>query len=262
MTPFQTLVPKTFGVCLLLLLALFFGCTNISPEEVIKSNPQIKSFLVDHPNAEFTVSPYPSYMLDSEIEFWEKNCAVQPKIKDYFVATIEDRNTKLRAIFGRNDLQIECGVVTDNPKSIEVDTVPESGLKTCEALSGVACNQGESCSSSWVVSKDYLKCCTGTCVPPEQPNPCDGVPIVRCNITTQNCVEQISTTDGIVCGCSKCELKTCQEMGGSVCASGLSCLGDEYQSKNYSACCVGTCFKIEVTYSDTNLPDTNNLDTN
>jgi len=96
-------------------------------------------------------------------------------------------------------------------------------FKFCADLNGSVCDVNKVCSVSVVSSKDTNSCCTGTCAAID---PCAGVTCADSNKT---------------CVAGTCVLKTCAQMNGSVCGTGLSCSTTVVDANGSNACCTGTC---------------------
>jgi len=79
----------------LLLIIMVFACKAFDPVEIAKSNPQVKQFLEEHPNANIRVveiSQSQSQLILDEIQIV---CGVNMKAKDYSKITITDGQYKM-----------------------------------------------------------------------------------------------------------------------------------------------------------------------
>ncbi|MFA6269138.1 MAG: hypothetical protein WCW13_02520 [archaeon] len=282
-------------ICLLFvigLLLLFFGCTNISPEDIALANSQISNYLTQHPDAVLRVSPYYDVNYEMEKDFWEKNCPSEIKKADYYLASAEDETTKLRALFDREQVKLRCIIIEEKasptkPIINQVTTKP----KTCSSLGGTQCTIEQQCSGNWITSTDSIRCCDKNCIMPIKKDPCEGAKIVTCSPTAQKCIEEMiadgkncgctkcdelscntvktincgtnetciesAYSNGKSCGCTKCQSVTCSDKGGQICNTGFSCQGSITSAADTTHCCVGVCYKVDVTYKDANSSDTN-----
>jgi hypothetical protein len=80
-------------------------------------------------------------------------------------------------------------------------------LKTCSEMSGQACAQDETCSTSTITTSDSAACCTGTCTTED-----DSCTDVFCGYY-EKCVQ------------GSCQLKSCSELNGVACSQDQGCIG-------------------------------------
>jgi hypothetical protein len=260
-------------ICLLLALLLVFGCIA-TPQKMVEANGIVKDYLLEHPKSTIEVNIYTPEMIKKDFNFWNDNCKTPPRTDvNYYLAKISDSNYTLKALFEKSQMIFICGVIQDTStmQVIIQQENPQLQQKTCSSVGGLICDLNQKCSGNWVKVTDSNRCCNNLCKiglttttqtdtdtntpsTPTEPDlpPCSGITPLTCK-TTEKCT-MIKTDQNVNCGCSKCEVKLCKDYGGLVCPTDTNCYGDISTAPDTSACCIGVCYKVEETITDSNTP--------
>ncbi|MFA6065233.1 MAG: hypothetical protein WCW44_01290 [archaeon] len=249
----------------LVTFSILFGCVA-TPQQMVESNGIIKDYLYEHPNSKVTVAPYSEKIVVKS--FWTDNCKNSINFdRNYYLAEVEDSNLTLRALFEKSQMIFICGVITDTSTNEIIPQTNSNTLqqKTCSSEGGLICDLNQKCAGNWMKVTDTDRCCDNLCkvgltVDSKDTTPeviekaiCEGVPFLDCN-SNQKCTS-IAIDRNVECGCAKCEEKICTDYGGLVCPRDTNCYGNITSMPDTQNCCLGVCYKVEVTMTDTN--DTN-----
>ncbi len=260
-------MPKlTFKIIIALItFTLLFGCIA-TPQKMVEANGIVKDYMLAHPEAKVTVAPYISDVKTNA--FWTKNCVNPINFdRNYYEALVSDSNLTLRALFEKSQMLLVCGIIEDTATKIIVQTDKPALPKTCANIGGKQCDLNQKCAGNWITSAtDTNRCCDNLCkaalvsgdtdenITPNR-GLCEGIIITDCNLT-QKCTS-IAMDRNVECGCNKCESRVCADYGGLICPTDTNCYGDLNVMPDTQSCCLGVCYKIEVTVTDTNDTNTN-----
>jgi len=258
------MLAKVIVTIFIIILILFFVVTNIStPQKMVERNEIIKEYVAQHPDTNLTVSLYSIEMFNKEKDFWITNCTNPFLIdRNYYLATAIDSNWTLRALFEKSQMDFICGVIQDTTTSqiILTKDSPTPPQKTCSSVGGIKCDLNQKCAGNWITVTDTTRCCDNLCktaLTPEIEKPpviqkaiCEDANVIECK-SNQKCISIVSDRN-VTCGCAKCALKICKDYGGMICPTDTNCYGNLASTSDTNKCCLGVCYKLEVTYQDTN----------
>ncbi|MBN2880479.1 hypothetical protein JXM83_00360 [Candidatus Woesearchaeota archaeon] len=83
---------------LVVLLLSLSACSLVNPLEIIKANPEVASFLAEHPNADIQMIKIDSDFVQEKIDEIRLLCGEQMQVKNYYQATIFDPDTNFRMV--------------------------------------------------------------------------------------------------------------------------------------------------------------------
>ena len=187
-------------ILLLSLLSLFilFGCTlTSSPIDIAKNYPQVQDFIAQHPNASVSLSAYSTNDLETDMNYWNSNCASEISVQEYYLLNIEDENTIYKALFGKGNMELICGIMETKSNGQNQNNLP---VEIC--TENWNCTEWIDCSNGTQTRKcnDASNCGTTQNKPTEMQN-CENSlePVEWACTNWSNCVEGYKTRN---CSCT------------------------------------------------------------
>lgn len=119
-TRFSGMMSKIFHLILLSSVIFIAGCISQSPENLALSNPIVKEFLTQYPNAELKITFFSQSQVQNIIESVREDCD-NPYLeaKDYYKISIEEKNSGLSVLswLDWNNKTVACAVkkAIENP---------------------------------------------------------------------------------------------------------------------------------------------------
>ena len=101
---------KIFAI-LILIIIFISGCASINPEDISKSNPIVRNFLKDYPNAEIKTTHFTKAQSQNIISTIRSDCGNdQLELKEYYKITISEPESGLSVLAWLNwdDKVVEC----------------------------------------------------------------------------------------------------------------------------------------------------------
>lgn len=128
-------------VFLLLALAILFGCTNLSAEDIARSDPNVQNFLESYPDAQISFSTYTPKNIDKLTDTFP-GCIIPPN-EEYYLVTVNDNDSKvnLKILYHKSSAATICGIQEGKTTSSNNNT--QLNIKTQN-------NVKENCEEDWV----------------------------------------------------------------------------------------------------------------
>ncbi len=275
----------------ILLFVLFFvavalgGCVGPQdPINVVKADSRVKEFLAENPDAAITSSLWEKSQVKSQINTIMEKCGRQFEEKPhlYFLikknenqleAWLDEKGTEVLCVYKKPVTLDECqknsdcddgasctsDVCSGAPKKCSHSQIincnsgdgccpsncshlndSDCTTLTCAAQSGRICSSNETCPSNFISAFDSDRCCPSDCEE-GTPDPCKNV---TCD-PNKKCVS------------GGCVLKTCDEMGGTLCPSNKVCSRSVVLATGTTQCCLGECINPIECYNDSQCNDQN-----
>jgi len=132
-----------------------------------------------------------------------------------------------------NNYTIPPSECSDNdgicPSTCTYNNDSDCPLPTCDSAGGRICTSSEECTGEIIPASDTTNCCSiCSSKEPEITDPCKDI----------SCGEYEECIEGT------CELKTCSDIGGSVCTSNEQCNTSPVSTSDSNLCCLGSCTQV------------------
>ncbi|MDD5417687.1 MAG: hypothetical protein PHW96_02245 [Candidatus Nanoarchaeia archaeon] len=171
---------------------LVAGCTSENINSVIKALPQVKDFLSQYSDADFSVVYWNAEYTQNHLSEILELCGKTIDVKDYYYAVISGENTSMKLWVDKDTYDIAC-LIKETSK--ENNTLLEC-IEYCESQPHVQCV------GSWNISGAYPDCICEYICDTEEPEPVTDIPIIETPVgnttSAQNEVEFEEWTDGSV----------------------------------------------------------------
>jgi len=92
----------------LTLLLVATGCTTIDPQNMLKTNSQVQSFMDLYPNSNIQIVTIVAANVDSVSQDFVKECSVQPEKIDYYRATLSNSDVVLHVWINKKTQEFVC----------------------------------------------------------------------------------------------------------------------------------------------------------
>jgi len=259
---------------LIVLFVFVFGCTNtLTPTDFAKTDPQIKEFLEENPDAivrqkflnlETVTSYFSKLKADCGIEmvlqpYWEVTIVSEGKeilfYADEELTTVYCKVLPEDIVVEKANCQKQSDCIDGDPLTKDLCTgTPKKCVNQrvlCEEARGIVCEEHQRCTIEENEARDAA-CCLGKCVLRES---CVGIKCEQGTVCQNGiCIDpDKDVCDDVNCTVDKkcldgvCVLKECKERGGFLCAGIWICKGQNLTSIEVDVCCDRECVKSTCT---------------
>ena len=211
-----------------LLIILPGGGEDVTLENMVRSLPEVSTFLDEFPDAEISIYDQRPDEISNKMDFIRENCGGELPVKFYYFAVVESGNEAVYVWIDGETKDVVCinrvtGHLDECRRNADCDDNDASTNDECRGTPKMCintpiseCTAGDDFCPPGCDSSNDADC---------QPDPCEGV---RCQ-ENQKCVN------------GSCELKECSEQGGEICSAYLSCPSDFIPASDTQRCCLESC---------------------